>query len=107
MPTNLILKSKIMDEKQTMMLGVHRFLFYQWNFESRRNETDGYYYPTVIMKADWTCGRQHICDKYMKCLDSVGSRYALAHLYGDLDNENRRIMLEWIMSNEPHAPKLF
>lgn len=105
--TNLILKSKIMDEKQTMMLGVHRFLFYQWNFISVRNENDGEWYPTVIMKAEWTCNSQHICDKYMKCLDSVGSNYALAHLYGDLDNENRRIMLEWIMSNEPHAPKLF
>lgn len=89
-----------------MMLGVHRFLFYQWNFESKLNESDGKFYPTVIMNADWTCSRQHICDKYMECLNRVGSGYALARLYGYLNNDNRRIMLEWIMSNEPHAPKL-
>lgn len=96
-----------MDEKQTMMLGVHRFLFYQWNFESVKNEEDCIWYPTVIMKADWTCNRQHICDKYRFSIENAGVNHALAHLYGVLDGDNRRVMLEWIMSNEPHAPKLF
>ena len=98
-----------MDEKQIlamMMLGAHRWMFYCWNFESQRH-TDGFYYPSVIMQAPWTCSRDHICAKYMHSLDKVGSQFALMDLYGDLDNENRRIMLEWIMSNEPHAPKLF
>lgn len=96
-----------MEEKQieTMMLGAHRWMFYCWNFQTQRH-TDGMYYPTVIMQAAWTCSRDHICAKYMHSLDKVGSQFALMDLYGELDNNNRRAMLDWIMNNENHATKL-
>ena len=94
-------------EKKTMAKGVNRFLFYCWNYEGERNAVDGYWYPSVILHANWTCDRQHICAKYMHSLDKVGSNFALADLYGDLDNNNRIVMLEWIMNNENHAPKLY
>lgn len=94
-----------MNEKEAMMQGVHRWLFYCWNFQSERY-TDGMYYPTVIMQAEWTCNREHIMAKYMHSLDKVGSEFALMDLYGELDTNNRRVMLDWIMSNENHATKL-
>lgn len=73
--------------------------FFYWIFNRKSSMgNDGNYYPDVVMQAEWTCNREHIMSKWYGRDCSSEAERAL-HFYGDLDKENRRIMLEWICDN--------
>ena len=59
-----------------------------------------YYYPNVVLKADWSCGRDHIMDKWAKYfLENHDIAQTLLTLYANLDSKNRKVFTDWVMEN--------
>ena len=59
-----------------------------------------YYYPNVVLKADWKCGRDHIKNKWVKYfLENHDIAQTLLTLYANLDNSNRKVFTNWVMEN--------
>jgi hypothetical protein len=71
---------------------------HQWLPGRETDPNDNRYYPDVVMKADWTCDREHMQDKWWIPECSCDAERTMA-FYANLDADNRRIMLEWICNN--------
>lgn len=87
--------------KENLIEGARRFIMWNWNYESLCNDTDGKWYPDVLLKCEWHCDRQHLCGKWNRYNEDRGNITELANLdfYANLDQENRNAMLEWIIEN--------
>ena len=87
--------------EECMIHGINKFLFWCWNYESVKSDVDGQYYPDAIVKVEWTCSLLHMQDKWNKWCDKSHGDTDLACIkfYSDLDRNNRRLMLEWIVRN--------
>lgn len=55
--------------------------------------------PEFIFKVRWTCGPDHIVDKWEAAVTCAGWRGAPLHFYGALDNTNRVALIEYVMAN--------
>lgn len=86
---------------EMMVQGANRFMFYIWNYKSKPSPLDGVYYPEAILGTKWNCSLEHICSKWTMCCERAehDTANAMVKFYGELDGENRRQFLEWIMSN--------
>jgi len=89
------------EEKEIMMQGINKFLFWNWNYEIVLNPEDGKHYPDALMKAKWTCNRQHMLNKWAHWCKLCNNNTADANIkfYGELDGQNRRAFLSWIVEN--------
>lgn len=74
----------------------NKVFYYIYNFKSVLY--NGSYYPEAIVAPDWTCNTEHIAAKW-KDLDNYPHEKQFLRFYAELDNENRRIMLDWIQDN--------
>lgn len=48
------------------------------------------------------CNRQHLQEKWYHCYGKYGSKAAMQMLWRELDNDNRAILTEYIMTKYPH-----
>jgi len=89
------------EKKEAMMQGINKFLFWNWNYEIVLNPEDGRHYPDALMCAGWTCNRQHMLNKWSHWCKLCNNNTADANIkfYGELDGENRRAFLGWIVEN--------
>ena len=95
------------DTTNTMVEGINKFLFWNWNYKSERNSEDGHYYPDAVLHAKWHCNLQHLCDKWRSFAERE-KNVSMANIsfYGELDNENRMAFLTWIVENYNDEHKL-
>lgn len=89
------------EKKEAMMQGINKFLFWNWNFDTIENPTDHKHYPDALMEAKWTCNRQHMLNKWSHWCKLCNNNTADANIkfYGELDGQNRRAFLSWIVEN--------
>ena len=94
---------------------VNRWLFHGWNYDSVDTEIPDYatggpkhvVIPRFLAEAKWTCNLPHMIDKWTSACRSQNPDAYLVKFYADLDNENRRILLEWVLQNYTDERKLF
>lgn len=102
-------ENKIITDLESAVRGINKFMYFSWNFRSDYHEWTDIFgaeraecLPDFIweLKDKWTCGFDHIVDKWHGVCQDAGSSYALIPLfYGRMGGMNRRIMLEWIVEN--------
>ena len=87
---------------------VNRWLFHGWNYDSVDVEIPDYanggtttvHIPQFLAEAKWTCNLPHMIDKWNEACRPRNT-------YANLDNDNRRILLEWVLQNYTDERKLF
>lgn len=100
------------ERNEAMIQGINRFLFCNWNFATvtyKRNiggEARYVTIPQVIAEAKWTCGVEHMIDKWFAATKSGNTDAYFARFYAELSNDNRRAFLEWIVTNYTKEQKL-
>lgn len=98
---------------QIALEAINKWLYFGWNFISEpyewrdfgdtiRNEV----VPVFLKEVRWTCNFSHIYDKWKKATASGDSDTYLVRFYAELDNWNRRPLLEWVMKNYNDERKL-
>lgn len=94
---------------------VNRWLFHAWNYDSVEFAVPDYangcskriIIPKFLAEAKWTCSLPHMIDKWKEACGSRNTDAYLVAFYASLDNENRRILLEWVLQNYTDERKLF
>lgn len=94
---------------------VNRWLFHGWNYESvpvpvpdyENGGTKQIYVPRFIAEAKWTTNRQHMIEKWNAACRSRNTDAYLVNFYANLDNDNRIILVEWVLENYTGERKLF
>lgn len=101
-------------DMQTSIEAINKFIFYCYNHPSEpsgRTEVDedgstlSWWVPGFIMQAEWTTNRDHMISKWIGYAKKYSDIETFHKFYGELDDSNRKIMLEWIMThydNEQH-----
>lgn len=97
------------------MEAVNRWLFHAWNYEQVDVEIPNYFnggattthIPRFLAEAKWTCNLAHMIDKWNEACRSRNTDVYLVNFYANLDNENRQILLKWVLENYSDEQKLF
>lgn len=94
---------------------VNRWLFHGWNYDTvsitipdnANNGTKSVYVPKFLAEAKWTCNLPHMISKWNDACTSRNPHAYLVTFYANLDYDNRRILVEWVLENYTDERKLF
>lgn len=97
------------------MEAINRWLFHAWNYEQINAEVPDYFrggttrvhIPRFLAEAKWTCNLNHMIDKWNEACRSRNTDAYLVTFYANLDGDNRKILLEWVLQNYTDEKKLF
>lgn len=104
---------------ETLKIGmeaINKWVFHAWNYETTEVEIPDHvnggfqkiHVPQFIAEAKWTCNISHMINKWLSAIcQSYNTDAYLVTFYANLDNENRQILLEWILENYSDEQKLF
>lgn len=92
------------EEMRIAIMAINKWVFFGWNYNhihlewtdmygNRRSES----VPEFIANIKWTCGFEHILSKW-NWLNKDGDGRLVA-FYAELGNENRRLLLEYVMKH--------
>ena len=94
------------EQMRGAIYGINKFMFFSWNYAMTEIERNGrrMCLPKFIVEAKWSCNLDHIIGKWYGCItDSKGNQrdsYAfLPRFYAELDGENRRALLDYVMEH--------
>lgn len=91
------------EQIETSVLAVNRFIFHAWNYKLDRDHiltAEGEHcVPEFISKVPWSCNIDHLYIKWLHVYNKYGSSSAMFAFYAELDSENRRALIEWVMEN--------
>lgn len=94
------------DTLKTAIEAINKWLYYGWNYETLfhkwkagDNDEEGEYLPEFIVNVKWTCNIHHMRDKWRKATESRNPDAYLTRFYAELDNDNRILLLEWLMQH--------
>lgn len=100
--------NKNIENLESGLVAINKFMYFSWNFKSICVEwTDMFgrehseYMPEFIwaLRDKWTCNFDHIVGKWHSVLPDTDSYALIPRFFGQMGNENRRIMLKWICEN--------
>ena len=63
--------------------------------------------PQFLAKAKWTCNLPHMIEKWKNACQSRNPDAYIVNFYANLDGNNRKILLEWVLQNYTDERKLF
>ena len=84
------------------LYGINKFMFFSWNYEMTQIERNGrkMCLPRFIVEAKWSCNLDHIISKWNGCITDSKDSYAfLPRFYAELDGENRRALLDYVLEH--------
>lgn len=94
---------------------VNRWLFHGWNYDIAEVAIPDYpnrysknvTIPRFLAEVKWTCNLPHMIEKWKEACWSRNTDAYMVTFYANLDNENRRRLLEWVLQNYTNECKLF
>lgn len=97
------------------MEAVNRWIYHGWNYEMTSVAVPDYanggskliHIPQFLAEAHWTCNLAHMIEKWYESCRSKHTDAYLTSFYANLDNDNRQILLEWVLANYTDESKLF
>ena len=63
--------------------------------------------PQFLAEAKWTCNLPHMIEKWNNACQPRNPDAYLVKFYANLDGDNRKILLEWVLQNYTDEKKLF
>ena len=91
------------------MTAINKWLFHGWNYESVLVETASFKgcVPQFLKEVKWTCNLDHMIEKWHHAVKSRNTDAYLPAFYANLDGDNRKLLLEWILQNYNGEKPLF
>ncbi len=103
-----------MTDLKTAITAINKWLFFGWNYEciwhewkSIHGTSKAQYVPRFLAEAKWTCNFDHMLEKWRNAYCRSNGDSHLVAFYADIDNANRKILLEWVMNNYNDECKLY
>lgn len=95
-----------MTENMMMAItAINKWMFFSWNYASIEYEmtigcrTEIVIIPEFLARVNWTCNINHMIEKWSKCCQTTNAFGYLSKFYAELDSENSRLLIEWVMKN--------
>lgn len=91
---------------KTAIKAINKWIFFGWNYPSIehewtniRGEKKFEVVPVFLTEIKWTCNFDHILSKWHIATRTKNSNAYLVEFYAELGNENRRLLLKWVIDN--------
>lgn len=85
---------------------INKWVFFGWNYPSIEHEWTNIHgekkfevVPVFLTEIKWTCNFDHILSKWHIATRTKNSNAYLVEFYAELGNENRRLLLKWVIDN--------
>ena len=85
---------------------IQKWTFFGWNYvvvhhewKSPSGTVECDELPEFLLKVKWTCNFDHMLKKWRAVTSRGNSDSYLPLFYRELDGENRRILVDWVMAN--------
>lgn len=94
-----------------ILTGINKWMFFGWNYQTvsytllRNGEK--VYIPEFIREVKWTCPIEHMISKWNVATSSKNPDAYMPRFYAELDNNNRILLLEWVIQNYNGESPLF
>ena len=102
------------EELKIAMIAINKWMFHGWNYESvpltiktPYGTTDTVNVPQFIKEVKWTCNTSHMLEKWNKATRTQDPDTYMTKFYAELDYNNRRLLLEWVIQNYNGERSLF
>ncbi len=96
------------------MTAINKWLYFGWNYNTRYyswvgadGKEVGEHLPEFVGEVKWTCPLQHMREKWHQATRSRNADAYLVRFYAELDNQNRQLLLEWVLKNYTTERSLF
>lgn len=96
------------------MMAINKWLFYGWNYKvvpmtiiESGDVKVTRYVPEFIKEVKWTCNISHMLGKWNQATRTQDPDTYMVKFYAELDDKNRRLLLEWIIQNYNGEKPLF
>ena len=91
---------------KTAIKAINKWIFFGWNYPSIEHEWTNIHgekkfevEPVFFTEIKWTCNFDHILSKWHIATRTKNSNAYLVEFYAELGNENRRLLLKWVIDN--------
>lgn len=98
---------------KTAIKAINKWIFFGWNYSSIEHEWTNIHgekkfevVPVFLTEIKWTCNFDHILSKWHIATRTKNSNAYLVEFYAELGNENRRLLLQWVMENYKDERKI-
>lgn len=102
------------EELKTSMIAINKWMFHGWNYESVSMTittpggiTDTVCVPQFLKEVKWTCHISHMLEKWRRATRTQDPDTYMTKFYADLDDNNRKLLLEWVVQNYNGERPLF
>lgn len=85
------------DIMKTAMVSINKWMYFGWNYLTV--EHGGQHLPKFLVEAKWTCNLEHMVSKWSNVTRKKNPHAYISTFYSELDMENRKAMIEWVMEN--------
>lgn len=101
------------NEMEIALKAINKWVFFGWNYSCVNHEWSGVIgetrrevVPRFLTEIQWTCNFDHMLSKWKTATRSGNPDAYLVNFYADLSNENRILLLKWVMENYNDEPKI-
>lgn len=102
------------ESMQIALTAINKWMYFGWNYKtiphewkSGNGELKTGNFPEFLVKAKWTCNFDHMAGKWAAAIRTDDCHSYLSRFYAELDTDNRRALLEWVMEHYQDERKLF
>lgn len=102
------------DNLRIAMIAINKWMFHGWKYKvvPMTFTTPGGvsvtpYVPEFLKEVKWTCHISHMLEKWNHATRSQDPDTYMTKFYAELDNNNRRLLLEWVIQNYNGEKSLF
>lgn len=93
------------------MAAINKWVYFSLNYKvvpyTKPNDNEVIYLPEFIVAIKWTCPISHMIGKWKSATRSNDPYTYLIRFYIELDTQNSKLLLEWVMNNYNDEVKLF
>lgn len=102
------------DNMKNAIMAINKWFYFAMNYKTILHEWEGAsgirrseHLPEFLVQAQWTCNLDHMYSKWRTATSSQNPSAYLMNFYAELDNANRIIFIEWLMTNYNDEKKIF
>ena len=85
---------------------INKWMYLGWNYKSVEysrpisgGRSEIIVVPDFLIGVKWTCTTDHMINKWRACCHQTGPYGYLSKFYAELDAENSRRLITWVMEN--------
>ncbi len=101
----------MIENLQIAMAAINKWVYFSLNYKvvpytKPNDDNEVIYLPEFIVVIKWTCPISHMIGKWKSATRSNDPHTYLICFYTELDSQNQKLLLEWIINNYNDERKL-